>query len=156
MPADLMTVHADQGLPKIVVSHGEFYDKLSILRLKTKYITHESKLSCIHNELDSLRRCEAYSPLFEDHELFINLLSINEFLWHSEDDVRNLMVSFPSLKCLSSDLAGTAQGSRKFIDVVIKNFAFNDKRHSAKARIDSYFGSLIREQKSYDYICENV
>jgi hypothetical protein len=156
MTIDLMTAQADQVFPRIVVSHGEFYDKLSILKLKSKYITHEAKLFCIHNELESLRRCEAYSPTFEQHELFINLLSINEFLWHSEDDVRNLMPSTSFLNCLYSGLSGTAGGSRQFIDLVIQNFAFNDKRHAAKACIDKYFGSLIREQKSYDYIGENV
>ena len=138
--------------PIAKISYGEFYDKLSILMLKTEFISSIHKLEKINFELNELKLCAAYFEEFLSSSFFLDLYSINLYLWSSEDKVRSLILLMDD----ANDSTLSASDYKVFADTVILNFSYNDKRYAAKSAIDSYFSSNVREQKSYHYFPPNA
>jgi hypothetical protein len=134
------------------VSFGEYYDKLSILMLKKAKVTDPSRLRHIETEYSYFIRHEAYDKDFLQNELFLELYRINEFLWSSEDTIREYLS-----ESLGQSTVGDLANPRKsdFVSHVVANFRNNDTRYKAKAKIDQHFCSFIREQKSYSYLSTN-
>ena len=123
----------------VEISVGELLDKLTILEIKTKKITHKESLDKIKVEYDSLKKVmsdnletDKFKTFFED------LKSINLKLWDIENEKR------------------LCEKNSDFGEVFIKTSRdihfLNDKRGNIKLEINNYSGSKIKEIKEYtDY-----
>ncbi len=119
---------------KIEVSNGEIVDKLTIIEIKLKQIKDKAKLVNLKKEYTVLD--EAVSKIIKkDHELYRNLLKINQELWDIEDTIRDL------------------ERDKDFGDAFVKTaravYFTNDKRSEIKRQINELTGSNLVEEKSY-------
>ncbi len=126
---------------KIPVSPGELVDKITILEIKKKNITSDSKLKLIKTELSQLKRISEImlrstgkkksSVLAEKKKL----KAINKKLWDIENRIR----------------AKEAKQSfdKGFIDLARLVYLTNDKRTEIKNSINVLVGSNIKEVKQY-------
>ena len=119
---------------KIEVSIGEVVDKLSILQIKTVYITDESKLVNVKKEYDYLHNI-VFNEMKIEVSDFLDLVSVNKRLWEIEDNIRNkeLLKEFDNI----------------FIELARAVYITNDERASIKKNINLKYGSLFVEEKSY-------
>lgn len=119
---------------KIEVSIGEVVDKLSILQIKTAYITDESKLVNVKKEYDYLHNI-VFNEMKIEVSDFLDLVSVNKRLWEIEDTIRNkeLLKEFDNI----------------FIELARAVYITNDERASIKKNINLKYGSLFVEEKSY-------
>ena len=119
---------------KIEVSIGEVVDKLSILQIKTVYITDESKLVNVKKEYDYLHNI-VFNEMKIEVSDFLDLVSVNKRLWEIEDNIRNkeLLKEFDDI----------------FIELARAVYITNDERASIKKNINLKYGSLFVEEKSY-------
>jgi|TARA_B100001248_G_scaffold163809_1_gene123772 hypothetical protein len=119
-------------MPKIDVSVGELFDKLSILEIK------KAKGLDVDIELDKLSsEYQQYNNIISKY-LFIHLKEINSSLWLIEDKKRN----FEKQKVFKQD----------FIQYARLVYILNDHRARLKREIDNVWNSEITEKKSHDGI----
>tara|TARA_B100000941_G_scaffold5345_1_gene3421 strand:+ start:1093 stop:1461 length:369 start_codon:yes stop_codon:yes gene_type:complete len=119
-------------MPKIDVSVGELFDKLSILEIK------KSKGLDVDIELDKLSsEYQQYNNIISKY-LFIHLKEVNSSLWLIEDKKRN----FEKQKVFKQD----------FIQYARLVYILNDHRARLKREIDNVWNSEITEKKSHDGI----
>ena len=119
------------------ISLGELVDKISILIIKQKNITDETKLDHVKKELDFLQKTLInYVQQEEIHNYLENLININSKLWNIEDDIR---------ECERKKLF-----DQKFIDLARSVYFTNDERAKVKNDINKTFGSELVEVKSYE------
>ncbi|MGC8706847.1 DUF6165 family protein [Desulfurella sp.] len=125
--------------PKISVSWGEVFDKITILQIKLERIKDEQKLKNIKFELDELLKATAVLQLQESLTNDIKeLKKVNEELWDIEDAIRQLEKK--------------KQFDSRFIELARSVYIKNDLRYSIKRRINDRLNSTIKEEKSYtDY-----
>ena len=119
------------------ISLGELVDKISILIIKQKNITDETKLDHVKKELDFLQKTLMnYVQHEEIHNYLENLININSKLWNIEDDIR---------ECERKKLF-----DQTFIDLARSVYFTNDERAKVKNDINKTFGSELVEVKSYE------
>jgi hypothetical protein len=120
---------------KVEISIGELLDKLSILMIKSKKITDESKLENIRKELEELKNA---FPIENSDlgELFNELVCVNEQLWVIEDRLRQ-----KEREKVFDD---------EFISLARSVYFTNDKRSEIKKVINKKTHSNIVEEKSYE------
>ena len=119
------------------VSLGELVDKISILIIKEKNITDETKLDHVKKELDFLQKTLMnYVQQEEINNYLENLININSKLWNIEDDIR---------ECERKKLF-----DQTFIDLARSVYFTNDERAKLKNDINKTFGSELVEVKSYE------
>ena len=119
------------------ISLGELVDKISILIIKQKNITDETKLDHVKKELDFLQKTLMnYVQQEEINNYLENLININSKLWNIEDDIR---------ECERKKLF-----DQKFIDLARSVYFTNDERAKVKNDINKTFGSELVEVKSYE------
>ena len=124
-------------LIKTPISLGELVDKISILIIKQKNITDETKLDHVKKELDFLQKTLMnYVQQEKINNYLENLININSKLWHIEDDIR---------ECERNKLF-----DQKFIDLARSVYFTNDERAKVKNDINKKFGSELVEVKSYE------
>ncbi|OUR96303.1 hypothetical protein A9Q84_08065 [Halobacteriovorax marinus] len=118
------------------VSLGELVDKISILKIKTKNINDVTKVAYAQNEFDLLM--EKLNDLnLEGITSFLDeLIGVNSELWKIEDDIR--------------DLERQKLFEKEFIDLARAVYVTNDRRFAVKNRINEFFGSVVKEVKSYE------
>ena len=126
---------------KIEVSNGEIIDKYTILEIKLSEIKDPAKLGNIRNEYDTLTPdVENIYKTVKDQQhlktLHINLLEVNKKLWKIEDDIR---------ECERAKDFG-----QTFIDLARAVYYTNDDRSDVKKQINTYTGSDLVEEKSYE------
>ena len=114
-------------------SYGEFFDKITILRIKKNKTTDTDKLKNINYELDNLEKNKSFIDL--DKNLFEELMGINRKLWDLEDEIRRKGTK----QEFDSDYIQISENIRKF----------NDERAKIKKRINLKFDSKIVEEKIY-------
>jgi chaperonin cofactor prefoldin len=119
---------------QIEVSNGEIVDKLTIIEIKLKHISEETKRKNLQTEYDVLNA--AVSKIIEkNHTLYLELLAINQELWDIEDTIRDL------------------ERAKDFGDIFIQTaravYYTNDKRSDVKRKINDLTGSILIEEKSY-------
>lgn len=123
---------------QILVSNAEILDKFSILTIKSTKINNVLQIQNISKELDILR--PIFNLIVKDSEylqkLYADLININIKLWDIEDNIR------VKEKQQSFDDA--------FIDLARSVYIFNDERASIKKEINSFSGSELTEEKSYE------
>ena len=118
------------------ISLGELVDKISILIIKEKNITDETKLDHVKKELDFLQNTLTnYVQQEEINDYLANLININSKLWDIEDDIR---------ECERNKLF-----DQTFIDLARSVYFTNDERAKVKNDINKTFGSELVEVKSY-------
>ena len=119
------------------ISLGELVDKISILIIKQKNITDETKLDHVKKELDFLQKTLMnYVQQEEINNYLENLIIINSKLWNIEDDIR---------ECERKKLF-----DQTFIDLARRVYFTNDERAKVKNDINKTFGSELVEVKSYE------
>ena len=119
------------------ISLGELVDKISILTIKQKNITDETKLDHVKKELDFLQKTLMnYVQQEEINNFLENLININSKLWNIEDDIR---------ECERKKLF-----DQSFIDLARSVYFTNDERAKVKNDINKTFGSELVEVKSYE------
>ncbi len=119
------------------ISLGELVDKISILIIKQKNITDETKLDHVKKELDFLQKTLMnYVQKEEINNFLENLININSKLWNIEDDIR---------ECERKKLF-----DQTFIDLARSVYFTNDERAKVKNDINKTFGSELVEVKSYE------
>ena len=119
------------------ISLGELVDKISILIIKQKNITDETKLDHVNKELDFLQKTLMnYVQQEEINNYLENLININSKLWNIEDDIR---------ECERKKLF-----DQTFIDLARSVYFTNDERAKVKNDINKIFGSELVEVKSYE------
>ena len=119
------------------ISLGELVDKISILIIKQKNITDETKLDHVKKELDFLQKTLMnYVQQEEINNYLENLININSKLWNIEDDIRD---------CERKKLF-----DQTFIDLARSVYFTNDERAKVKNDINKTFGSELVEVKSYE------
>ena len=119
------------------ISLGELVDKISILIIKQKNITDETKLEHVKKELDFLQKTLMnYVQQEEINNYLENLININSKLWNIEDDIR---------ECERKKLF-----NQSFIDLARSVYFTNDERAKVKNDINKTFGSELVEVKSYE------
>ena len=119
------------------ISLGELVDKISILIIKQKNITDETKLDHVKKELDFLQKTLMnYVPQEEINNHLENLININSKLWNIEDDIR---------ECERKKMF-----DQTFIDLARSVYFTNDERAKVKNDINKIFGSELVEVKSYE------
>jgi len=119
------------------ISLGELVDKISILIIKQKNITDETKLDHVKKELDFLQKTLMnYVQQEEINNYLENLININSKLWNIEDDIR---------ECERKKLF-----DQLFIDLARSVYFTNDERAKVKNDINKTFGSELVEVKSYE------
>ena len=119
------------------ISLGELVDKVSILIIKQKNITDETKLDHVKKELDFLQKTLMnYVQQEEINNYLENLININSKLWNIEDDIR---------ECERKKLF-----DQSFIDLARSVYFTNDERAKVKNDINKTFGSELVEVKSYE------
>ena len=124
-------------LIKTPISLGELVDKISILIIKQKNITDETKLDHVKKELAFLQKTLMnYVQQEEINNYLENLININSKLWNIEDDIR---------ECERKKLF-----DQSFIDLARSVYFTNDERAKVKNDINKIFGSELVEVKSYE------
>lgn len=119
------------------ISLGELVDKISILIIKEKNITDETKLDHVKKELDFLQKTLMNYVQQEEINTYLeNLININSKLWNIEDDIR---------ECERKKLF-----DQTFIDLARSVYFTNDERAKVKNDINKAFGSELVEVKSYE------
>ncbi len=128
---------------KVDVSNGELLDKVSIIKLKMENISNPTKRRHIRKEHDKLvAQMMELTDSIKDVELeaqYLNLydqlLSTNEKLWHLEDRIREK----EKRNIFDQD----------FIDIARAIYYMNDARAGIKKEINELTQSPLVEVKSY-------
>ena len=119
------------------ISLGELVDKISILIIKQKNITDETKLDHVKKELDFLQKTLMNYVQQEEINTYLeNLINIISKLWNIEDDIR---------ECERKKLF-----DQTFIELARSVYFTNDERAKVKNDINKIFGSELVEVKSYE------
>jgi len=123
---------------QIPVSPGELIDKITILKLKKKFIKDQVQLKNVTIELAFLEPLLTKYKLntLETNSLFEELYKINNNLWKIEDEIRE--------KERDSDFG------IDFVELARSVYFTNDKRSNIKKKINLLSGSKIIEEKSYE------
>lgn len=120
------------------VSHGELFDKITILRIKEARIDDESKLRNVRRELRALEDVAAKVDPPPPEQLVRQLQEVNERLWEIEDDIR--------------DKERLQAFDEEFIRLARSVYLTNDRRAELKRDVNRVTGSALVEEKSYqDY-----
>ena len=120
---------------KVPVSYGEFFDKLTILQIKSQRIKDKEKLLNIEEELRLLSNTAPLNYHLKISDPLLKLREINENLWDVEDRLRYL----ESLK----------RFNQEFIELARSVYFLNDQRAKEKKVINQLTGSTLVEEKSY-------
>ena len=120
---------------KIPVSIGELVDKITILKIKLKFLNGQKKVN-VKKEYDLLNDVLKDSSLIVEDDLMSDLQRINQKLWDVEDEIR--------IKELNNDF------KKDFIILARSIYKLNDKRSEIKKKINKKYNSIIVEEKIYE------
>ena len=119
---------------------GEFFDKLTILEIKSERIEDPAKLANVRRELDLLRATWAASRAAAPDvtALVADLRRVNEALWDIEDRIRRKEAE--------------RRFDDEFIELARSVYRTNDRRAAIKRSLNLVLESEFLEEKSYtDY-----
>ena len=123
--------------PKIPISWGELFDKITILQIKNENLTSQDALKNVEWELKQLQTTliKNFSQDVEVKHLETELRKINKKLWDIEDRIR--------------DKERNTSFDDEFIQLARSVYIVNDERSRIKRRINEIFESEFVEEKSY-------
>ena len=120
---------------KIPVSIGELADKITILKIKLKFLTGQRKAN-VKNEYELLIDELRSSSINIGDDLMEDLQKTNQMLWDVEDKIR--------VKELNLDF------KEDFIELARSVYKLNDRRSDIKKKINKKYNSIIFEEKIYE------
>jgi hypothetical protein len=124
----------------VPISPGELIDKITILEIKSRRMTDETKLHNVRTELALLNDTWQASP-FSATDIgaeWGGLRDVNGKLWDIEDRIR--------------DRERDGLFDAEFIELARAVYVTNDERAAIKKQINTKLGSALVEEKSYaDY-----
>ena len=120
---------------KIPVSLGELVDKITILKIKLKFLSGQKKAN-VKNEYDLLNNELRNSSIIIREDLIEDLQITNQKLWELEDKIR--------VKELNNDF------KEDFVELARNIYKLNDKRYEIKNKINKKYNSIIFEEKIYE------
>jgi hypothetical protein len=125
---------------RVEISIGEFFDKITILEIKSQRMTDAAKLHNVRTELSLLSDTWKASP-FAATDIgaeWAGLRDVNGKLWDIEDRIR--------------DKERDGLFDAEFVKLARAVYFTNDERAALKKRINTRLGSALVEEKSYaDY-----
>ncbi len=123
--------------PKIPISWGELFDKITILQIKLENLTLKNALENVEQELKKLQSIVTQNgpKTMETIQLEGELSQINQQLWGIEDKIR--------------DKERANSFDDEFIQLARSVYITNDERSSIKRKINDMLGSELVEEKSY-------
>ena len=123
--------------PKIPISWGELFDKITILQIKLENITSKNALENVEQELKKLQSILTQNGLktMETIQLEGELRRTNQQLWGIEDKIR--------------DKERANSFDDEFIQLARSVYITNDERSRIKRKINDLLGSELVEEKSY-------
>ena len=120
---------------KIPVSIGELVYKITILKIKLKFLSGQKKAN-VKNEYDLLNNELRNSSIIIREDLIEDLQMTNQKLWELEDKIR--------VKELNNDF------KEDFVELARNIYKLNDKRYEIKNKINKKYNSIIFEEKIYE------
>ena len=120
---------------QVQVSNGEFFDKLSILEIKSKRMEDLNKLKHINKEKHLLSSIVGDLSYVFDSDVYSKLHNINNQLWDIEDRIR--------------EKGKLEEYDEEFIDLSRKIYIMNDERFNCKNIINDITSSEYMEQKNH-------
>jgi hypothetical protein len=126
--------------PKVNISWGELFDKITILEIKLKNLKTISALKNVKKEYELLYRIyhESFAENAIAKKLLLDLKLVNQKLWDIEDRIR--------------DKERDKTFDKDFIELARGVYFTNDDRSNIKRKINDTFQSEFIEEKSYtDY-----
>jgi len=122
---------------KIEVPFGEVVDKISILTLKSHYITAASQRNHVATELATLRAAwsQAGFSAVETLPEWRDLHQVNHQLWRVEDALR--------------EHEHKQSFNQEFVALARSVYQLNDRRAALKRSISVRLGSRLLEEKGY-------
>ena len=123
--------------PKIPISWGELFDKITILQIKLENLTLKNALENVEQELKKLQSIVTQNgpKTMETIQLEGELSQINQQLWGIEDKIR--------------DKERANSFDDEFIQLARSVYITNDERSRIKRKINDLLGSELVEEKSY-------
>ena len=123
--------------PKVPVSWGELFDKITILQIKLENLTSKNALNNVEREFNELQSIliKYFPNSTEAKQLEEELKQTNKQLWDIEDKIR--------------DKERNSSFDEDFIHLARSVYIVNDKRSLIKRKINNIFGSEFVEEKSY-------
>jgi len=123
--------------PKVPVSWGELFDKITILQIKLENLTLKSALENVEREHKQLYTIFLKNVSEETGatKLLEELKQINQKLWDIEDNIR--------------DKERAKSFDDEFLQLARSVYFTNDERSRIKRNINDAFGSELVEEKSY-------
>ena len=119
------------------ISLGELIDKITILQIKTQHL-QGTALENAKKELEALESTLINLQTNIDPILIERLKEVNQDLWQIEDDIR--------------DKERQKSFDENFIQLARSVYQKNDRRAAIKKEINTKYGSVFVEEKSYqDY-----
>lgn len=123
-------------LVQVPVAVGELFDKITILRIKTRRLTNPDALANVRRELEALETEAAKVPASDALTALVGeLQAINDGLWDVEDGKR------------AHEREGRFDAD--FIALARRVYKENDQRAAIKRRINDLTGSTLVEEKSH-------
>jgi hypothetical protein len=119
---------------KIPVSIGDYIDKITILAIKSRFITDKDKVRNVLRELNQLVILDREKII--DTDLYRKLIRVNEDLWKVEDAIRVKEKN--------------QQFDEEFIELARSVYRLNDRRADLKRQINLQYESELMEEKSYE------
>lgn len=118
------------------ISVGELLDKITILELKTEFISEEQALKNVQHELAELEEVRSKLNIVENiQETLEKLRTVNRKLWRVEDQLR--------------EFEAQKRFDEEFVEKARSVYLLNDQRASLKYEINTLSGSALIEEKSY-------
>ena len=123
--------------PKVPISWGELFDKITILQIKLDKLKVKNAKDNVKKELDQLQSIldQNFFDGVDSMQIMTDLKIINLKLWDIEDEIRN--------KERNKIFDG------EFIELARSVYITNDDRSRVKRNINNTFGSELIEEKSY-------
>ena len=123
--------------PKVPISWGELFDKITILQIKLENLTSKNALNNVGREFKQLHSIliKYFPNSIEAKQLEEELKQINQQLWDIEDNIR--------------DKERNRSFDDEFIQLARSVYIINDERSRIKRKINDIFGSEFVEEKSY-------
>ena len=123
--------------PRVPISWGELFDKITILQIKLENLTSKNALNNVGREFKQLHSIliKYFPNSIEAKQLEEELKQINQQLWDIEDNIR--------------DKERNRSFDDEFIQLARSVYIINDERSRIKRKINDIFGSEFVEEKSY-------
>lgn len=116
-----------------LVSVGELLDKVSVLQIKKRMVKDKEKLLNICLELEEL---EKIAQSLKNYKKWVSeIRKINYLIWLSVGKIW----AYEKNKSFN----------KNFIKLARDIYILNDKRYALKSKINLYYKSYIKEEKSY-------